>query len=115
MAASDDYRSMFGAKYVGAWDLGDKDVTLTISAVKAEELKNKGGSDKRPVLYFTGTEKAFVCNKTNARSVATLYGPKVSAWIGKKITLYATKTQLGGETVDAIRIRPVVPASEAAE
>lgn len=110
--SSDDYRSMFGAKYIGAWDLGDKDVTVTIAKVQGEELKNKGGSDKRPVVYFVGSDKAMVMNKTNAKTVATLYGTKVSAWVGKRITLYATKTQLGGETVDAIRIRPVVPAAE---
>jgi len=107
---SDDYRSMFGAKYLGAWDLAEKDVTMTIAKVQGEELTNKGGKDKRPVVYFEGTEKAFICNKTNAKTIATLYGPKVSQWVGKKITVYATKTQLGGETVDAIRVRPKVAA-----
>ena len=111
--SSDDYRSMYGGKYVGAWDLeGKGEVTVTIASVRGEELTNKGGKDKRPVLTFKETEKSLVLNKGNGKTIATLYGTKVSAWVGKRITLYATKTQLGGDTVDAIRVRPQIPVEQ---
>lgn len=115
--ANDDYRSMYGGEYIGAWDLDGKEVTLTIASVTGKELKNKSGTDKKPVIRFQGTEKSLVVNKTNGKTIAQMYGTKVSAWVGKRVTLYVTKASIGGETVDAIRVRPVVPGDgkEAAE
>ena len=38
-----------------------------------------------------------------------MYGTKTDNWIGKPIVLFATKTDMKGERVDAIRIRFVQP------
>ena len=108
-----DYRGMFNRDYIGAWDLAE-DQTITIVEVKAGELQNKGGKDKKPICYFENTkgvrvEKGFVMNKTNAKTVAAMYGNDTAEWTGKKITLYATTCDVGGETVDCIRVRPGVP------
>lgn len=111
--SSDDYRSMYGGKYVGAWDLeGKGEVTLTIAKVAGEELANRGGKDKRPVVTFVETPKLLVLNKGNGACIASMYGKKVTAWVGKRITIYATTTQFGDKTVDAIRVRPVAPPAE---
>ena len=46
----------------------------------------------------------------NARVIAGLYGGFDSeSWLGKKITLYPTTTTFGSQTVDCIRIRPLIP------
>lgn len=104
-----DYRTMFDRDYIGAWDLPG-DVTVTISAVTAGELTGQGGRKaKKPVIKFEGKDKALAANKTNCKTIAAMYGPETSAWVGKRITLYPTKTQMGGEEVDAIRVRPAVP------
>lgn len=106
---SGDYRSMYDARYIGAWDLNDKDVTVTIERVEAETLKNRQGSNKKPVLYFKGSKKGFALNKTNGATIAAMYGPKVKAWAGKRITLYATVAQFGSNEVEAIRVRNRIP------
>lgn len=103
------YRSMFDNAYVGAWDLDGKDVTVTIEKVTAGTLTSQRGTDKKPILHFKGTEKGFVANKTNCKTIATMYGTNVEEWVGKKITLYATTTSAGGETVECIRVRPQAP------
>lgn len=108
-----DYRSMFDRKYVGAWDLEGKDVTVRIVRVAAETLKNKSGENKKPVVYFEGTDKGFALNKTNAKVIAAMYGNDTAAWIGKLITLYATQVSFGPETTDAIRVRPGIPKGKA--
>jgi hypothetical protein len=104
-----DYRSMFDRKFVGAWDLGGKDVTVKIAKVKAETLRNRAGADKKPVVYFEGTSKGFALNKTNSKTIAAMYGNDTDAWIGKSITIYPSKTSFGNDEVDAIRVRPSVP------
>lgn len=104
-----DYRTMFDRKYIGAWDLDGKDVTVRIARVKAESLVNKSGSNKKPVIYFERSEKGFALNKTNAEIVAGMYGKNTDAWVGKQITLYPTQVNFGRSEVDAIRVRPAIP------
>lgn len=109
-----DYRSMFDRRYIGAWDLAGpdgnpRDVTVEISDVKAETLQNRSGSNKKPVIYFKGADKAFALNKSNGAVIAGMYGNNTKDWIGKRITLYPTQVQFGPNTVDAIRVRPKIP------
>ena len=104
-----DYRSMYDRDYIGHWDLGGKDVTVTISGVKGGELTAIGGrKSKKPILAFEGKEKGFVCNKTNAKTIASMYGNVTEGWVGKKITLFVSMTRSpdGGGDVECIRVRP---------
>jgi hypothetical protein len=107
-----DYRSMFDREYIGSWDLPrDRDAVVVIRLVKAEVLSNGKTKNTKPILFFEGKEKGMVCNKTNARTVASLYGNDTTAWIGKPVALYVTTTRdpgSGGD-VDCIRIRPTAP------
>jgi hypothetical protein len=105
-----DYRSMFDRLYIGAWDLVGKDVTVRISRVVAATLTAPGGRhSKKPVVYFEQTEKGFALNKTNAKTIASLYGNDTEKWVGERITIYPTQTTFGAEMVEAIRVRPTVP------
>ena len=77
-ATRTDYRSLYEKDYIGAWDLKDKDVTVTITKVKGGELTRPGGKKaKKPVIFMHGTEKGFVINATNGKSIASMYGPDV--------------------------------------
>jgi len=106
-----DYRKMFDKEYIGSWDLDGNDVTATIKDVKAGELAGQNGrKSKNPIVYFDGSAKGLVLNKTNSKTIAAMYGTLTEAWIGKSITMYPTKTEMAGETVDCIRIRPGVPS-----
>jgi hypothetical protein len=69
-----------------------------------------GASEQKPVLAFNGTEKKLVLNKTNAASIATIYGDRAEEWVGKRITVYPSKTQCGRDMVDCVRVRERVPA-----
>lgn len=105
-----DYRKMFDSEYIGAWDL-PRDVTVTIASVKAGQLTGQQGRKaKKPILRFERTEKGMAANKTNCKIIAAMYGTNTREWVGKRITLYATTTEFGGETVECIRVRPQVPA-----
>lgn len=101
---------MFDRQYIGAWDLAGKDAVVRIVKVLAATLTAQGGrTQKKPVIYFKGTDKGFCLNKTNAKTIAAMYGNDTSKWIGQRITLCPTQTSFGNETVDCIRVRPTIP------
>jgi hypothetical protein len=54
-------------------------------------------------------------NKTNAKTIARLYGNNPGAWTGKLITLYPATTSVGGEDMDCIRVRNETPKRAAAK
>lgn len=105
-----DYRTMYEKEFVYAYDLDGKDVTLTIERVNVGELVGTSGKKtKKPVVYFRGTPKGLALCVTNGKTIATLYGNRTEDWVGKRITIYPTKTTFGGAEVECIRVRPVVP------
>ena len=102
---------LFPSKYLKAGDLRGKDVTVTIADIEPRhELKTERGSEEKPLMSFRGAKKGLVLNKTNAKTIAKLYGPEVTEWIGKPITLYAAEVPAFGEVVEAIRVRQKRPA-----
>jgi len=105
------YKKMFDDKeHLYAFDLDGREVTVQIDKCFAGELAGeKGRKSKKPMLKFVGKEKKLAINKTNGKTIASLYGTDTDGWAGKWITIYPTTTDFGGETVDCIRIRPQVP------
>jgi hypothetical protein len=109
-----DYRLLFERDFIGAWDLQDQDVVVTIDSVKTEEITGEGGRKERcPVLRMRGKKKALVLNITNARAIASMHGKTVEGWTGKRITLFPTTCQFGRNTVDCIRVRLLRPDANA--
>ena len=112
------WRSFTDRETLGAWDLVNRegqsiDVTLEISRVIGGKVVSheKPKGERRPFVYLRGPsgeiKKPLVCNATNAKTIASLAGSHDTAkWVGLRITLYATKTTVGREEVDCIRIRP---------
>lgn len=106
-----DYRAMFDSEYVGSWDLQGNDATVTIAKVTAGSVVGESGRKaKKPIIFFENRDKGLLCNKTNAKTIAAMYGNDTREWVGKRITLFPTQTQMGNETKDCIRIRPRIPA-----
>jgi hypothetical protein len=91
----------FPSKYLKATDLDDRQHLLTMSRAEFETL----GDDRKLILYFKGQEKGLVLNKTNANTIAKLYGPDTDDWMGKEIVLFDLPVDFRGETVQAIRVR----------
>lgn len=110
------WKSMTDRQFIYAFDLGGKDVTVTITKVEAGVLTLEGGAKtKKPVVHFNGKEKGLALNATNAKTIATLYGNYTEKWVGQQITLYPATTNMGGKTVECIRVRNVKPKADVAE
>lgn len=110
-----DYRALYSKEHIGAFDLpDDKDVVVTIERVEAKELRNPTKKERKPIVYFVGKEKSLIVNATNGKIIASMFGPKVGAWKGKRIALYKSTTQgPGGAMVECVRVRPTAPKEAA--
>jgi hypothetical protein len=90
------------SKYLKAEDLEGANVTVTIEEVNREEVGPK--KELKLVISFANTRKKMVLNKTNAATIAKLYGEETDEWLGKRIILYSKDTEFQGEMVLALRV-----------
>lgn len=108
------YRTMLTSENLCAADLWDeprqqyREVVVQIELVKKGEVVGEKGRKKgMPFAHFVGKQKPLGLNATNCKTLAHLArSPNTDQWKGLWITLFVTKTDVGRETVDAIRIRP---------
>jgi hypothetical protein len=112
------WKSLTDREYIYAFDLQGKEATVEITRVIAGVLTAPGGKKtKKPVMYFKGKDgaensKPLALNSTNAKTIAALYGNDTDGWTGKRITLYTTTTEMNGEVIECIRIKPRAPEAK---
>lgn len=104
-----DYRTFFDSECLFAYHLDGREITVTIERVAGGKIGHGKQESSKPFVYFRDKKKPLAINKTNGKTIATLYGKDVRAWIGKQITLYPTTTKFGSETHDCIRVKPSIP------
>ena len=104
---------LFPSKYLRAADLGEKDAVVEISAIDPRHQLRRADNttEEKPVVSMKGTDKLWVLNKTNAKTIARLYGKRPREWIGKRVTLYPTEVAAFGKQHETIRVRETVPAT----
>lgn len=107
-----DYRAYFDSKVLRVWHLTGAEKTFTIENVKLLTTEMSGEKKKQPLVYFKGIKLPLALNKTNAATIAQLYGNAPRDWLGKRVTLYPTTTQFGRNTVDCVRVKPEKPAAK---
>lgn len=95
----------YSGNHLKCADLKGKDVSLVIASTSLEKV----GDDHKLVVYFRGTDRDLVLNKTNANCIAQMYGDETDNWAGRKITIIPTQTEYAGKTVPAIRIKLMPP------
>lgn len=100
----------FPSSYLKSSDV-ELDTTYTIAAVTIETLGQGKNAEQKPVISFEETDKTLVCNKTNGKAIAGMYGDEMESWKGKRITLYATEVEYGGEQMMGIRVRMRKPTA----
>ena len=103
----------FPSKYLKAEDLNGKRVTVEIDDARIEEFKDGHKTDKKIILSFVGKQKEMVCNKTNAATIAKMYGDETDNWRGQFVAILAREVEFAGDVVLALRVdskRPAPPA-----
>lgn len=103
----------FPSKYLTAADFEDSgDVTATIMSADIETIGQGQDKSQKIIIKLKGLDKAFVCNRTNANTIAKVTGSDdTDDWIGKRITLGAREVEFKGDMMMAIRVSLKKPAS----
>lgn len=106
------WKKLKNQEYVGAYLLQPgEERTVTIRTVGLEDVTVEGGRKDKLIVARLEGEKPFIVNSTNAKTISRLHGsPNIEDWAGKQITLYASTTNLKGEVVECLRIKPYVKA-----
>jgi hypothetical protein len=115
---SNDWRAYFDSSCLRVWHLTGKDRTFKIVRVTrltSEMISgNKREVKKQPKLELEDGQGRpvplpLLLNKTNAKTIAQMYGNNPAQWVGKLVTLFPSTTSVGGEERDCIRVRPKIP------
>lgn len=80
----------------------NRNYSVTIESVAAKSFDDGGKLEIR----FVGKQKGFICNKTNARTIADMLGSDYSRWPGRQIAIFRTYTDFQGKQVECIRVAP---------
>jgi len=117
-----DYRAFFDSSVLRVWHLDGKERVFRIGEVRrlTAEIGVGGKREvkRQPLLRLQNNKGQDVplplaLNKTNAKTIAGLYGNDPRKWVGRLVALYPTTTEVGGRTEDCIRIRNEDPAKRA--
>jgi hypothetical protein len=104
----------FPSDFLKVEDLQGKNVTVRIESAAIEEIGKGRDKDRKIVITLVGKKKKFVCNKTNAKTIASLYGQETDDWANQLITLCPREVEFQGDMVMAIRVSLQKPAATAA-
>lgn len=100
-----DFDLLYPSRFVKAADLGGKDVTKTIRAVKVEELGEGDQKKGKVVVTFDDSKKQWVMPRTCGEALKLMFGRETNAWIGKRVTLFSKMVDSFGDEVPAVRVR----------
>lgn len=107
------WRNLFDSRFLRFEALQGQPRVVTIAKAQWLKSSNKHESKRQLLLTLAEFEKPWAINITNSESIEVLYGnADPLSWVGKKITLYPTKTKFGREVVDCIRVRDAIPTEE---
>lgn len=106
------WKKLTNPDYIGAYELlpGEERVVQIIS-VGRQKVKGTDGKEQECTVATLKNEKPFILNKTNCKTLTKLFGtPFIENWKDQRIIVFVDKNvKAFGETVEALRIKPVVP------
>ena len=101
-----DWRTLFSGDYLAAVEFGDRTLTARIAGVQVVGLEDEKGEIKqKAVVSFADHPRKLVLCKTNGFCLAAMFGDDYTQWIGKPVTMYATRVKVGHELKPGIRIK----------
>lgn len=83
-----DFDQLYPGRFLKAGEFNGKKPTLTVTAVKLDELEGNTGKKIKGLISFKETDKALVLNRTNGICIREMFGRKPPEWVGKRITLF---------------------------
>ncbi len=111
MAEHIHWKKTTNPDYLGAYAFDDgKDMIVKVKDVKVESIQSQQGKEDKPVMYFEGSVKPLILNKTNMKTIEQVTGsPMLDDWVGKKLQLYVAQVSGFGTITSAVRVREFAP------
>ena len=111
------YKTLVDSDYLGQWDIPEgRRVVVEIEKVakfKTDRLK-AGEKNKRIAISMKGKRKRWLCGPVSQDTIASMYGPNIENWIGKRLELYVdANIMFGRSKVGGIRCSPTIPKGAA--
>ncbi len=105
------WKQLKNPNYLGAYSLPDgKDITVQILEVKKELVKGESGKEDMCTVAYLKDQKPFILNVTNCKAISKIAGSNyIEDWKGLKITVGSAVTNLKGDQVECLRVRPEKP------
>jgi hypothetical protein len=98
----------FASPYLKPIDIPKRHLRVTIAEFVDEWMGNP--RECKTVIYFTGTDKGLVLNKTNATTLQKAFGDDTDAMIGKVVDLIVKPGSFGDLPIDVVRLE--IPADQ---
>ena len=83
-----DWDELYPGRFLKAGDLRGRKATLTITDVALDELEGDKGKKVKGVIAFKETTKSVALNKINGTCIREMFGRKLAAWFGKRVTFF---------------------------
>jgi hypothetical protein len=101
-----DLDDLYGSKYLGAVDVGDKKIRTRILKITKEAMQQQGGKPERAkfVLYLGNIDKPMVLNATNKNVLVEKLGRNPADWKGAELGLFTVATQFAGRPTKGLRL-----------
>lgn len=106
------WKKLTNPNYLGAYSFNlNEEKILTIKQVSTElVIGTDGKKEQCTVARFFEKEKPMILNRTNCKIITKLYKtPFIEEWQNRKIQVYVSQIRAFGETVDALRIKAIIP------
>ena len=104
------WKTATGSKYLGAYCV-ENEINVKILKVGVEEVSGANGRiDNCIVAQLEGDLKPFIINRTNSKIISKITeSPFIEDWVGAEFVIYATTTNLKGETIETLRVKEPKP------
>lgn len=113
------FKKLMNPDYIGAYAFEPgEEKTLTIANVRSESVMGADGKKEDCIVchFKEPGVKPMILNATNCKTIAKLYKtPYIENWAGKQIIVRVQQVRAFGDVVDALRIKPELPAAKPAE
>jgi hypothetical protein len=97
---------VFPSQFVKSSDLKSGSAIVTIKQARIEPVRAQDGVKDMLVLSFLETRKKLIVNVTNFDTIAAIVGDdETNTWPGTRIELFRSKTEMGNQSVDCVRVR----------
>jgi hypothetical protein len=98
-------QDVFSSNYLNAAALQGKTPIVTIERVEMEDIGKDDKQERKPVVYFKGSDRGLALNRTNFNSLVEFTGQDdTDNWPGHRVKLITAMVDYQGKRVPAIRI-----------